>query len=542
MNIWTEGSQPAEAHGETWYYFGIYFGLAIIVCLIGALRSYIAMSISLRASSLVFRRLLHVILRTPMQWLDTVPIGRILNRFTADLYVMDSRLALDLTALLNSGMDCIGVITGAVLVRPILLLFGGLLLYGSVWYTRKYLMAAREVKRLECIARSPIYQQFTSTMEGIVTIRAFQRTQHYVTQMQERIDNHAQAVWHLALFNQWFTFRINLLGSLFSLATALAVIWRSDVTGSVAGFALVFTNHLCFALASVSRTYATLEMNMNSVDRILEYSDLPIEKETGQNPHSAWPAGGRVFVEDLTVRYASDTPPVLRHVNFHAEPGQRIGIVGRTGAGKSTLALALFRFIEAHEGAIWIDGIDISTIKLQDLRRHLAIIPQSPVLFSGTVRSNLDPFGEHPDDTLLQALQKVQWTRIAKVSSTPILDAPISKEGSNCSHGQRQLLCLARAMLMKAAILILDEATSAVDRDTDSLIQESIRTNFHGATLLVIAHRIQTIADFDRVLVMEDGEAVEFGPPATLLTKDGFFRRMVKEDLNREELEKMILK
>ncbi|PLB47488.1 P-loop containing nucleoside triphosphate hydrolase protein [Aspergillus steynii IBT 23096] len=532
MNIWTAGSESAASYVETWYYFRIYLGLAVIVCLVGALRSYIAMTISLQASSHLFRRLLHVVLRTRMQWLDTVPVGRILNRFTADFYILDSRLGLDLTTLLSSGMDCIGVIMGAVIVQPILLLFGALLLYGAFWYTGRYLAAAREVKRLECVARSPIYEHFSSSMEGIVTIRAFQRTQHYVTQMQEKVERHAQAVWHLALFNQWFTFRINALGALFSLVTALAVIWREDVTGSMAGFALVFTNHLCFALVSLSRAYATLEMDMNGVDRILEYSDLPTEDGSGHIPSSAWPAGGRLAVSDLKVAYAADSPAVLRNVTFEALPGERIGIVGRTGAGKSSLALALFRFLEVPRGAICIDGIDISTIALGHLRRHLAIIPQSPVLLSGTVRSNLDPFGEYADGILSHALEQVHWTKLAGVPSTNALDAPISTEGSNCSHGQRQLLCLARAMLAKPAVMILDEATSAVDRDTDELIQQSIRANCQGTTLLVIAHRIQTIADFDKVLVLDNGEVVEFGPPATLMARNGLFTQMVKADAN----------
>ncbi|KAK1138865.1 hypothetical protein N8T08_001736 [Aspergillus melleus] len=529
-----------ENDAETWYYFRIYLVLAGFVCLLGALRSYLAITVSLRASTVLFRRLLHAVLRTRMQWVDTVPVGRIINRFTADLYVLDSRLGLDLTTLFNSGMDCIGVIMGAVLVQPILLFLGALLIYGTFWYTRRYLMAAREVKHLECLARSPIYQHFGSSMEGIVTIRAFQRTQHYVTRMQESIDKHAQAVWHLGLFNQWFTFRINSLGALFSLVTALTVISRKDITGSVAGFALVFTNHLCFALVSLSRAYATLEMDFNSVDRILEYSDLPIEGVTGQNPPPAWPRGGKLIVNNLTARYNSGHLPVLQKVTFEAGPGERIAIVGRTGAGKSSLALSLFRFLEASEGEIWIDGVEISTIGLTHLRRRLAIIPQNPVLFSGTVRSNLDPFGEHSNDTLLQALDQVHWNRITGEMPTDILNASVSKEGSNCSHGQRQLLCLARAMLTRPTILILDEATSAVDRGTDDLVQESIRVNCRETTLLVIAHRIRTIADFDRVLVLENGEAVEFGSPATLLARDGLFKQMVMADPNHEELEGII--
>ncbi|KAA8650968.1 uncharacterized protein ATNIH1004_003659 [Aspergillus tanneri] len=517
VSIWTKNDS------DVWFYLRNYFGLAIAACLLGTLRTYVALAISLRSSKSLFRQLLYVLLRTPLQWADAVPIGCLLNRFTADFYLMDSRLGFDFMGFLSAGMDCICVIMGAVLVRPILIPFAMLLIYATFWYTRLYLSAAREVKRLECIARSPIYQQFSSAFQGIVTIRAYRRTYYYMA-VHTKIDRHAQAVWHLCLFNQWFTFWVNALGALFSTATAFAVIWRNNITGSIAGFAMVFTNHLCFALISLSRTYATLEMDMNGIERILEYSNLPMEGGMGDTAPLSWPTDGRIVVKDLTVGYSQDLPPVLCNVSFHVEPRQRIGIVGRTGAGKSSLALTLFRFLEAS--GMFTQSISNYTSK------------PSPVFRN--VRSNLDPFGELGEDVLLHSLEQVHWSAKG-VTSLSMLHTAVSNGGSNLSHGQRQLLCLDRALLSKPAVLILDEATSAVDKETDELIQQSIRSCCNDTTLLVIAHRIQTIVDFDRILVLDNGKVVEFGPPAELIKRDnGFFRHMVENDVCQKHLEKDI--
>ena len=302
------------------------------------------------------------------------------------------------------------------------------------------------------------------------------------------------------------------------------------------------------------RQYANVELDMNATERIVEYSNIKIEPQTGISPRASWPEKGALKVSDLVVSYAPDLPPVLKDLSFSVEPNTRVGVVGRTGAGKSSLTLALFRFLEARSGSVFIDGIDISTINLYDLRSRLAIIPQDPVLFSGTVRSNLDAFNEHTDDDLRDALRRVHLipdaeSAVPSGSATPIddlnhntnlfksLNSKISEGGLNLSQGQRQLLCLARAIVSRPKILILDEATSAVDMETDALIQRSIREEFRDATLLVIAHRLSSIVDFDRILVMGDGEAREFGRGKELMEiEGGVFKGMVEESGEREEL------
>jgi ABC-type multidrug transport system fused ATPase/permease subunit len=311
---------------------------------------------------------------------------------------------------------------------------------------------------------------------------------------------------------------------------------------------------------------------MNAAERIIEYSNLQTESLDGASPPAAWPSEGRLEVNNLVVGYAPDLPPVLKGLTFSVSRNERIGVVGRTGAGKSSLTLALFRFLEAREGSISIDGLDISKIKLHDLRSRLAIIPQDPVLFSGTVRSNLDAFDEHTDSELRDALARVHLisateaeimngtgsysptqtpTRTPTGTSSPgnkninpftSLSSPITEGGLNLSQGQRQLLCLARAIVSRPKIMVLDEATSAVDMATDALIQRSIREEFGDSTLIVIAHRLSTIADFDKILVMDDGRVREFGNPGELFEREeGVFRSMVQESGEREKLEGLIL-
>ncbi|KAF7590610.1 hypothetical protein BBP40_002605 [Aspergillus hancockii] len=538
VRLWTN-SGPSETpdHQRMRYYALGYVGIAVAACLVGSLRSYFVFGASLQAARQLFHQTIHGVLHAQLGWLESVPTGRLLNLFAADFYLVDSRLGFDLIGLWNAGMDCVGVVMGAIVVCPTLTIIAALLICAVIRYTKRYVTTVREIKRLEADARSTVYEQFSFSMQGLSTIHAFGRAESYTNQMHAQIDQQAKCSWHLYLLNRWLTFRINVLGTLFSLLTLLFVVSSRSMTGSFAGFALVFTNHLCHALVTLSRSYATAEMDFSAVERVLEYTDVPTEDSTGANVPPGWPTEGRLSVTHLTVAYSPKLSPVLSEISFDVEPGRRIGIVGRTGAGKSSLALAIFRCLEARQGAIWIDGIDISTIKLHHLRSRLAMIPQNPILFKGTVRSNLDPFSEHSDESLIQTLKRVFW------SSPEALDAPVSDGGSNLSCGQRQLLCLGRAVLSRPALLVMDEATSAVDRATDELIQRSIRSEISGRapTLLVIAHRIHTIADFDRVLVLDEGKVVEFGSPTELMkVEKGYFRRLVDRDTGKEYLYKQM--
>lgn len=442
------------------------------------------------------------------------------------------------------------------------MVFAVILLGINVRYAIYYLAGAREAKRLESIAKSPIFEYFGASLAGVSTIRAFGKSDAYISSMFVKLDAHAQALWHGWLFNRWLTVRLAAIGAAFSVATAAFVVSLDKINASVAGFALSFTLQYSESVVWMLRQYANTELGMNAAERILEYTNITTEPEGGADAPAAWPTEGRLAVSDLVVGYAPDLPPVLKGLTFDVEPNERVGVAGRTGAGKSSLTLALFRFLEAREGSIYIDGIDISKIKLYDLRSRLAIIPQDPVLFSGTVRSNLDPFNEHSDVELREALARVHLIASDSSegssthepepsgSSTPThtntnpfstLSTPISEGGQNLSQGQRQLLCLARAIVSRPKIIILDEATSAVDKATDELIQRSIREQFTDSTLLVIAHRLSTIADFDRILVMGEGKVMEYDTPRKLFEAEGTFRGMVEDSGEKDVLREVIL-
>jgi ABC-type multidrug transport system fused ATPase/permease subunit len=558
-----------KAEHSVWYYLGVYVLLSVLTCIIGSIRYCLLLTAGLKSSRSLFKKLTFAVLRAPLRWLDTVPVGRILNRFTSDFNMVDSKLPYDFGMMINNGLQVVGIIVAGLLVSPSLIIFSLLLLAVCLYFSRRYLAGAREIKRLESTAKSPVFEQFGSALIGLTTIRAFGKAHTYIDRMHAKIDRHAQAYWYLWLFNRWFGFRMNMVGAIFSTITAALIVSIKGIDASLAGFALSFALQYNTAIAWTLRLYANLELDMNATERVIEYSGIEIEKQGGEDVPAAWPARGLLEVSNLVAGYAPDLPPVLKGLSFTVDPNQRVGVVGRTGAGKSSLTLALFRFLEAREGTIHVDGIDVSKIKLRDLRSRLAIIPQDPVLFSGTIRSNLDPFEEYTDAELRDALERVHLICGSTSSSSGVttptahsgapssttanpssnanifssLNSSIAEGGLNLSQGQRQLLCLARAIVSRPKVIVLDEATSAVDMDTDSLIQRSIRSEFgRNSTLLVIAHRLSTIADFDRILVMDAGKAVEFGSPKGLLQiEGGIFRGLVQESGERDQLESIIL-
>lgn len=427
-----------------------------------------------------------------------------------------------------------------------------------VWLANVYLNAARPVKRLEAISKSPIFEVFGSTLAGLGTIRSFGKTMDYEKRMFDKINAFAQVTWSSRLLMRWVMIRNNLVGATFTLAIAIGVTLLPDIDAALAGFVLSFGFQFSSAMFTAIRTFADVELSMNSAERIVEYIQTPTESLVGDDVPASWPTKGEIVVKDLKARYDENLPLVLKGLSFEVGSRKRVGIVGRTGSGKSTLTLAIFRFIEASGGSVMIDGIDVSKIKLSDLRSLISIVPQDPTLFSGTLRSNLDPFDEHTDAELMDALGRMHLLdsnhdAAGSGTATPTkkavreninifhdLSSSISAKGLNLSQGQRQLLCLARAIVGRPKILILDEATSAVDMVTDSLIQRSIREQFADATLLVVAHRLSTIADFDAVLVMDDGKVAEYASPKELVARKGSFWKMVEASGEREELERLI--
>ncbi|KAI9826732.1 MAG: hypothetical protein M1819_007277 [Sarea resinae] len=547
-------AQISASNGSLGYYLGMYVGISGFVCIVGTFRYYWIFRGSIKASRLLFNKLTYTVLRAPLRWLDTVPVGRILNRFTADFNTVDSNIAYQISSLMYNALLVLGVIIAGFFISPLMIVIGLCLLAICLLLARQYLTGAREIKRLESTAKSPIFEHFGTAITGVSSLRAFDKTDDYIKRMFALLDNHASSNWYIWCFNRWLGIRLGVTGALFSIVVSAVIVLTKGVDAALAGFALSFALDYTKAVTWTLRQYAQLELSMNSTERIIEYCGLATEDQSGEDAPAAWPAEGRLEVDDLVVSYAEDLPPVLKGVTFAVEKNQRVGVIGRTGAGKSSLTLALFRFLQARQGSIFIDGIDISKLKLSDVRSRLAIIPQDPVLFSGTVRSNLDPFDEHQDYELHDALKRVHLVQ-AQNSDSPSTAAgqpkvninvfesllsPISEGGLNLSQGQRQLLCLARAIVSRPKIMLLDEATSAVDMTTDALIQTSIREEFTNSTLLVIAHRLSTVVDFDRILVMSDGRVVEYDEPRKLFAAKGEFWHMVQESGEKEKLEEVM--
>lgn len=538
------------------YYLGIYFLIGMLSLLLTTLRSLVLFSGSLKASKRIHAQLLDRILRAKVRFFDTTPMGRIVNRFSSDLETIDQAVAPSLSYLVYSIVATIYVIVLVSVITPAFIIPGVFVAYMFKAMGLYYLNSSRDLKRLNSVSRSPIYVQFSETVLGVATIRAFGGQRRFIDENFKRIDaNNRPFIWMWAT-NRWLHCRVDVLGAFVSFCTgAVLVMSRKWVNPGLAGlslsYALTFTHHVLW----VVRMYAANEMNMNAIERVHEYLDVEEEPPTHipeNTPRTSWPESGTVQVKNLVMKYAAGSPAVLRNVSFETRPREKIGIVGRTGSGKSTLAMSLFRFMEPTEGSILIDGVDIHQIGLDDLRSRLTIIPQDPVLFSGTLRSNLDPFGQYHDAELWAALKRshlidsqiesnnsnnnVKSTNDSSVENIS-LDSPVTVNGNNWSQGQRQLIALARALVKSTSLIILDEATSSVDFDTDHQIQQTIRKEFNNSTLLCIAHRIRTVADYDRILVLDHGEVKEFDSPYELMTRDGsIFQQMCERSGEFPEL------
>lgn len=550
---------PKEAAPDALFYVGMYavFGMSMMVA--ANLQIIIVLYGSFVASKNLHSKLIQSVLSSPLRFFETTPIGRILNRFSKDIENVDVMVMEAVEYFVNRVINGVTIIVVIGSLVPNFL-YGVLpVIFVYHYVAKRYLMASRELKRIESVTRSPIYAQFSETLTGVATIRAYGAGSRFSAVNRQNVDVNHQSFFFIWAANRWLCFRTDVLSAFVVLCSGIAVIASGVESGWAAltiTYALDFTNVLLWTV----RMHAEMEMAMNSVERIEEYTVLEQEAPAiidSRRPEPNWPNRGAVEIKNLSIRYAPDQPDVLKNVTFNINAHEKVAVVGRTGAGKSTLSLAFFRIIPLSGGSITIDGIDISEIGLYDLRTRLTIIPQDPVLFTGTVRSNLDPMGEHDDSTLWDSLQRANLTESfqSQVSDTNesestnstvglsftttlTLDFPVSENGGNFSQGQRQLLCLARALLRRTRIVFLDEATASVDNETDARIQETIRQEFVDSTVICIAHRLRTIIDYDKILVLDKGKVVEFGTPIDLIESSeiGAFRGMCEETGEYEEL------
>ncbi|KAL4905043.1 hypothetical protein BDW74DRAFT_167827 [Aspergillus multicolor] len=544
----TEASSPG-LDKRLIYYGSIYIGISLGAWVLEVIRIGIILHGSLKASKAMFENFTTIILHAPLRFLDTTPAGQVLNRFTSDFGTLDSDIALDIAYLLHDVTTVLAVIVAATVTSPLIVGLGILSLGASWMIGYIYVTGAREAKRLQSIAKSPIFDLVGSLLTGLPTIRAFGREHEYLKRMYDLIDTYCEALWHRKLFASWRAIWLSAVGAVFVAAVTMTFVSIRTLDAPLAGFALSFALDMSSNITWLLSQYASLEIDSNAAERIVEYTQLEQEPKSGTDVPAGWPNRGEVEISDLTVSYAPDLPPVLKDLNFVICAGQRVGVVGRTGAGKSSFAMTLLRCLDVRSESIHIDGVDIADIKLRDLRERVGLISQDPIVFAGTVREVLDPFNQHDDSELLSALEKVGLSSPSRpplptsssdpeatldTNTTPsilTLTTPIASSGKNLSQGQRQLLCLARALVSRPKILIMDEATASIDMESDQRIQRALREELSGwgCTLIVIAHRLSTIADFDTVVVLDRGEVVEMGAPGELMgVQQGVFRGMVE--------------
>ncbi|KAF9965910.1 hypothetical protein BGZ70_003814 [Mortierella alpina] len=563
LRYWVTASERKDDRPIVFFLVG-YALLVALFLVVDVTVNYIANVVcALQGARTLHDRLLKRVLRLPMSFFDTTPVGRILNRFSSDVSAVDSQLPEMLPSFLSFSSTILGIMFVISYSTPIFLIAVPPLLLVFTLIQDYYVKTSRALKRLLSVSKSPLYQHFSETLAGVSIIQSTRGlATQFVEENEKRSDLIALRTDQFMITSRWLNIRVQTLcASTVFFAAALAVINAKSLDPSLVGLALSYALNLTNFIAILVRTASEVQNQFVSVERIQEYSQLPVEAplDTGVQIPEDWPQHGRVAFKGFSARYREGLDLCIRDATFTIEPQEKVGIVGRTGAGKSSLTLALFRIIEAADsfwaiasdpsacdqlvdhyatahgqggtsgGSIEIDGVDISTLGLRTLRQHLSIIPQDPTLFAGTVRDNLDPFQELEDAVLWQALERAHLKEHIS-SLTGGLSFPVAQNGDNFSVGQRSLVCLARALLRKTKVLILDEATAAVDVETDDLIQKTIRREFKDRTVLTIAHRIKTVMDSDKILVLEMGRVQEFEAPSVLLqTRESMFYQLAHQ-------------
>ncbi|KAG0346517.1 hypothetical protein BG004_001533 [Podila humilis] len=672
LRVWTK----YHDEGDLDYYIGIYCFIALMTVFLTIVRMFWQFYGSIRASRSLYEELLVSVVRAPIRFFDTTPVGRIINRFSKDFEVIDGQMIIKMVTMLLLIFGIIATVVLISVVTPGFLIAAAFIATAYFFVGAYYIASSRELKRIESITKSPLYSHFGETLVGISTIRAFGAESRFMEEVLVKLDNNNSPYYYMWMCNRWLSVRVDFMGSMVSFVAGVLILLNIDnVDEGWAGISLGSAMNFMGLIYWLVRIYTEMEMSLNSVERVHEYLVMPQEPPAiieGSRPPAGWPYDGTVEIKELTMQYAPNLGPVLHEISVSIRPREKIGIVGRTGSGKSTLALSLFRFMEPTSGSIVIDGIDIGSLGLEDLRRRLTIIPQDAVLFNGTIRSNLDPFQEHEDHEIWEALRRVHLVKpvetsttgyssptrqdpnfqnnagfhhhdphahydnpsypldpsliaptskygnqvyedpyrpsdvvssssrqdyldymdhsvdtplLASVSMMPTdsllctplndhdhdyvhqhqqhqqqlfeqqqqqclmmglidpfasLDSPVSDGGYNFSQGQRQLLCMARALLRQSKVIIMDEATASVDFATDEKIQTTIRNELGDSTLITVAHRLRTIMDYDRVLVLEHGRVMEFDTPINLITNPSSrFRDMVEKSGDMDTLFEM---
>ncbi|KAJ6314512.1 hypothetical protein OIU78_018068 [Salix suchowensis] len=496
-------------------------------------RATLLVTAGYKTATLLFNKMHLCIFRAPMSFFDATPSGRIINRASTDQSAVETQIPYQVAALAFSSIQLLGIIAVMSQVAWQVFIVFIPVIAACIWYQRYYIPSARELSRLVGVCKAPVIQHFAETISGAATIRSFDQQSRFQETNMEVTDAYSRPKFHVAAAMEWLCFRLDIFSSItFAFSLVFLVSFQKRIDPAIAGLAVTYGLNLNTLQAWVIWNLCNCENKIISVERILQYMSIPSEPPLiieASRPNRSWPLHGEVEINNLQVRYAPHMPLVLRGLTCTFQGGMKTGIVGRTGSGKSTLIQTLFRIVEPAAGRIMIDGIDISSIGLHDLRSRLSIIPQDPTMFEGTVRSNLDPLEEYTDEQIWEALDKCQLGDEVRKKETK-LDSTVIENGENWSMGQRQLVCLGRVLLKQSKVLVLDEATASVDTSTDNLIQQTLRQHFSDCTVITIAHRITSVLDSDMVLLLSHGLIEEYDSPARLLeNKASSFAQLVAE-------------
>nr|GMD32326.1 ABC transporter C family member 8 [Ipomoea batatas] len=510
---------------------GVYSLISLLSAFFVYLRSLFPALLGLKASKAFFSGFISSVFQAPMLFFDSTPVGRILTRASSDLSVLDFDIPFAYVYTMSNALELVGIIGIMASVTWEVLIVGIIAIIGSKYAQEYYQPSARELMRINGTTKAPIMSYATETSLGVATIRAFDMVDKFYHNYLKLVDADAKVFFCSTGAMEWLILRTEVLQNLTLLVAAFLLILGSLPSGLV-GLSLSCALALSTTQVFLTRWYSSLANYIISAERIKQFMHLtpePAAVVEDNRPHSSWPSKGRVELVDLKVRYYANAPLVLKGITCTFGEGTRVGVVGRTGSGKTTLISALFRLVEPYSGQIIIDGIDICSIGLKDLRLKLSIIPQEPTLFRGSVRTNLDPLGLYSDDEIWKALEKCQLKdTITKLPH--LLDSSVSDEGENWSMGQRQLFCLGRVLLKRNRILVLDEATASIDSATDATLQKIIREEFCNCTVITVAHRVPTVIDSDMVLVLSFGKLVEYDEPSKLMEEtNSAFSKLVAE-------------